>query len=553
MLQHLTIRNYALIETVDLSFTAGFTVITGETGSGKSVLLGALGLVLGNRADTSVQRSSHEKTVVEATFSKAEGAFHTFLVEHDLDVEESCLLRREITPSGKSRAFINDTPVKLSQLKEAASLLLDIHGQDETQLINQGSFQLQVVDALANNGSQLISYTDAYHAWKKAEQELEHLRSEEARLRQDEDYLQFQWNELEEASLNPGEWEQLEKEQQQLEHADDIQHVLEASMQLLQESETNIVGSLRQVGQQLRSLQNFNASYGEWSERLESVRIELEDIASELEREQGSVLNDPNRLEAVRDRLDVLNRLAVKHRASTDEELMQVQQRLADQLEGIGSVSIQIEELTQRVAEKQDELVKLAGALREKRLNGIPSLERSVQELLTELGLEKAVFEVHLHEYPDLHATGIDEVEFRFSANTGMSVRELSKVASGGERSRLMLILKYVLSQHIDMPTLIFDEIDTGVSGQVAGKLAHVLKRMSQHLQVFSITHLPQVAGLGDIHFRVAKFEEGAQTISEVKQLTEEERLDELAAMLSGLEKSEAALKNARELLKGAG
>ncbi|WP_170265000.1 DNA repair protein RecN [Salibacter halophilus] len=550
MLSHLKISNYAIIEELDVSFENGFVVLTGETGAGKSIILGALGLVLGERADLSVLNVKEQKAIIEAEFDIKNYGLKPFFELHNLDFEPLTIVRREITPSGKSRAFVNDTPVKLNVVKELSSRLIDVHAQHQTLSIQQSDFQLDLVDRFAGISDKVRDYESVYNGWKQDLTKLNELQELEKEARAQEDYFQFQFDELEKVDLSSEQHEQDESDLQLLENAEEIKRAFYESSAGLSEGEGNALERLREVKQLLGEIKEFGDKPAELFERLNSSLIELEDVAQELANESENVDLDPERLEVIRERMDEVNRLMHKHNVQSVSELDELKSDLSEKLEKMGSLSDEIEELTNKIQQNENELWESAKQISKSRKDALKPLAQKVEELLRKLGMEKAEFEIDCQIQDSLGQKGIDELSFLFSANAGMPKREISKAASGGELSRLMLALKYILSQHKNLPTIIFDEIDTGVSGKIAGMLGKMLRDLAGNMQVFAITHLPQVAGQGNQHYRVFKYEEGGLTKSQLKLLDENDRVDEIASMLSGEERGEAAVQNARELLK---
>ena len=550
MLSHLKISNYAIIEELDVSFENGFVVLTGETGAGKSIILGALGLVLGERADLSVLNVKEQKAIIEAEFDIENYGLKPFFELHNLDFEPLTIVRREITPSGKSRAFVNDTPVKLNVVKELSSRLIDVHAQHQTLSIQQSDFQLDLVDRFAEIVDSVRDYETLYNSWKQDLTRLNELQDLEKEARAQEDYFQFQFDELEKVDLSAEQHEQDESDLQILENAEDIKRAFYESSAGLSEGEGNALERLREVKQLLSEIKEFGDKPSELFERLNSSLIELEDIAQELANESENVDLDPERLEVIRERMDEVNRLMHKHNVQSVSDLDELKSDLYEKLEKMGSLSDEIEDLNNKIQKKENELWERAQQISKSRKDALKPLAQKVEELLKRLAMEKAEFEIDCRIQESLGQKGIDELTFLFSANAGMPKREISKAASGGELSRLMLALKYILSQHKNLPTIIFDEIDTGVSGKIAGMLGKMLRGLAQNMQVFAITHLPQVAGQGNQHYRVFKYEEGGLTKSQLKLLDENDRVDEIASMLSGEERGEAAVQNARELLK---
>lgn len=552
MLKQLYIQNYTLIDKLDISFANGFSVITGETGAGKSIMLGAIALLLGQRADSKVIRQGATKCVVEATFGLDNPAAVTLLKDFDeeCDVQE-CIIRRELMASGKSRAFINDSPAPLTVLKQLGELLLDVHSQHKNLLLNQADFQLEVLDTLAHNELQRKEYLLTYQNYRQKQRELQNAIETAQQNQAEEDYLNFQFQQLDEARLEPGEQEELEEEQDMLTHAEDIKQALFECNGLLQNDQQGTIGQLRMVLGTLNSLSDMYPKSREWAERVESTYIELKDIADELEQEEERVEFNPQRLELVNDRLDTLYSLQKKHGKQSVEELITLRDELAAKLECIGNSDEHIAQLKAEVLKLGKELNAKAKVLTEQRKKSAVIVEKEMKARLIPLGMPNVQFVVELNVLKEPTSTGTDKVRFLFSANKGNTPQELSQVASGGEIARVMLSLKALIAGSVQLPTIIFDEIDTGVSGQIAEKMAMIMKEMGDNQrQVISITHLPQIAAKGSVHYKVYKDDNDEITTSHMKQLGEEERVEEIAHMVSGSELTEAALNNARELLK---
>lgn len=552
MLKQLYIQNYTLIDKLDISFANGFSVITGETGAGKSIMLGAIALLLGQRADSKVIRQGATKCVVEATFGLDNPAAVTLLKDFDeeCDVQE-CIIRRELMASGKSRAFINDSPAPLTVLKQLGELLLDVHSQHKNLLLNQADFQLEVLDTLAHNELQRKEYLLTYQNYRQKQRELQNTIETAQQNQAEEDYLNFQFQQLDEARLKPGEQEELEEEQDMLTHAEDIKQALFECNGLLQNDQQGTIGQLRMVLGTLNSLSEMYPKSREWAERVESTYIELKDIADELEQEEERVEFNPQRLELVNDRLDTLYSLQKKHGKQSVEELITLRDELAAKLECIGNSDEHIAQLKAEVLKLGKELNAKAKVLTEQRKKSAVIVEKEMKARLIPLGMPNVQFVVELNVLKEPTSTGTDKVRFLFSANKGNTPQELSQVASGGEIARVMLSLKALIAGSVQLPTIIFDEIDTGVSGQIAEKMAMIMKEMGDNQrQVISITHLPQIAAKGSVHYKVYKDDNDEITTSHMKQLGEEERVEEIAHMVSGSELTEAALNNARELLK---
>lgn len=549
MLQHLRIQNFALIEETDVDLSNGLTVITGETGAGKSILLGALGLTLGNRADVGSLHDKSKKCIIEARFNIEAYHLQSFFESHELDFEALTTVRREITPEGKSRAFINDTPATLTVLKELGDRLIDIHSQHETLLLKETNFQFELVDAFAQTTALFADYKKQYSALQKLKRQLEDLTAQELQAKKDLDYFQFQFNELEETDLKAGILKELEEESETLEHAELIKSNLSRSSVAIAGGEDTIVSSLSVVKQQLQSVAKFNTTFNDFFERLNSVVIELKELSADIEKAEEDVVYDPNRLEEVNSKLDKLNRLLKKHGAAGEEELLQIKADIEAKLQQFSSLEVSIEKTQKEIAAQEKQCKALATDLSKKRQKATEGIEQNIKTMLAGLSMANAQFKIELKPLENLSATGLDQVSFLFTANKGSDFKELHKTASGGELSRLTLCLKALLAEHTALPTIIFDEIDTGVSGDVADKIGNILKTMGKRMQVITITHLPQMASKGNSHLYVYKSDTKDKTTSNIKALTKDERIAEIAKMLSTGNPTETAMKNAKELL----
>lgn len=549
MLQHLRIQNFALIEETDVIFEKGLTVITGETGAGKSILLGALGLTLGNRADVGSLHDPSKKCIIEACFNIKAYQLASFFEINELDYENVATIRREITPEGKSRAFINDTPVTLTILKELGDRLIDIHSQHETLLMKETNFQFELVDAFAQTTALFADYKKQYSALQKLKKQLESLISEEAQAKKDLDYFQFQFNELEETDLKPGILKELEEESKTLENAEFIKSGLAKSSLIISGGDENIVSALASVKQQLQGVAKFGKQFNEFFERVNSVVIELKELTTDLDQAEEEVVYDTTKLEEVNTKLDKLNRLLKKHGVSTEEELLSIKNDIELKLQQFSSLEYSIEKTQKEIITQEKQCKTLAGDLSKKRQKATEGIEQNIKTMLASLSMANAQFRIDLKTQEQLSPTGIDQVLFLFTANKGAEFKELHKTASGGELSRLTLCLKALLAEHTALPTIIFDEIDTGVSGDVADKIGNILKTMGKQMQVITITHLPQMASKGSTHLFVYKSDSKDKTTSNIKLLNKEERVAEIAKMLSTGTPTETALKNAKELL----
>ena len=562
MLQKLSISNYALIDDLEISFDSGLNILTGETGAGKSIILGALSLILGQRAESRYFFNQQKKCVIEGTFKI--GAFHLkqFFEDNDLDYEAETVLRREISADGKSRAFVNDTPVNLNSLKALGEKLIDIHSQHATLEINDPEFQLLVVDAVAKHDDLLNDYRSRFRAYKKATFKLQELIDEGDQAKADLDYYQFQFDELEKASLAAGEQEQLEQELFALNNAEEIKRNLSGAHYLMHEGEASAIIQLHEAGHHLSSLEKFNPDIEELHRRLNSAVIELKDIAAEIETIEQRTHTNEARAGDINTRLSLIYNLEKKHRVNNVDELLQIQNDLSAKIQQAVFGDEAIEKLKVQLAVDKKELEQIAATLSENRKQVIPEIESHVLASLSEMGMGNASLSiehvVRKSESPVVGKTdasepltkdGLDSIRFLFNANKGHALAEMSKVASGGELSRLMLSIKSLIAQNTALPTIIFDEIDTGVSGEVANKVGQIMERLSENLQVITITHLPQIASKGQSHYFVYKDDEGATTYTRIKRLDEQERILEIAKMLSGDKPGESALQNARELL----
>lgn len=555
MLKHLYIKNFALIKELDIDFQSGFSVITGETGAGKSIMLGAINYLLGQRADIKSILPGAEKCTIEATFEIEGYNLRALFEENDTDFDEhECIIRREFTTSGKSRAFVNDSPANLAFLKELGYQLIDIHSQHQNLLIAKEDFQLHILDVMAQNNALLQEYYANYVAYKQAEQELKNAKEILERSRTEEDYLRFQLDQLEELNPKAGEDEELEEEQNELSHAEEIKTVLyKADSQFSNDSEQGgVIELLKHICQDIQSLTRVYPAVEEFGERIESALIELKDISAELNSLAERVEYNPARLEEINNRLDRLYTLEKKHDVKSAAELESFMQDIRQKLDVISNGEEKIDELEKAVQEKLAKTTALADQLSKSRATAAKEVETSVSKMLTQLDIPNNRFEVKIEKSRQLTENGSDQVTFFFSANKNAAPRAISEVASGGEIARLMLALKAITSKKENLPTIIFDEIDTGVSGKVASSMANLMKEMTtgnEH-QVITITHLPQIASCGTTHYWVYKEDTNEQTYSHIRKLTQEERVTEIAHMLSGNEVSEAAILNAKQLLK---
>ncbi len=549
MLQHLTIENYALIKSLDINFAKGFTTITGETGSGKSIILGALGLLLGQRADVQVLFEKDRKCVVEATFDIKGLDLMSFFDDNDLDYDDTLLLRREIQPSGKSRAFVNDTPASLQVMKELGGYILDIHSQHQTLTLKNSDFQLSLLDVMCSSQECKNNYKQEYNIYKKLKAELHNLEEQERKEKADFDYYQFLFNELQQVQLQDGEQEQLEQEQTLLANAESIKSNLMAVIVACDDSDDAVVSRLQSCKSLLSKVADYHTSIGEIYKRFDSCLIELRDIISEIESIDSEIQYSPQRQEEVTQRLDAIYRLQTKHGVNTIAELLEVQNSLDDKLQMVSSLDGRIEEARKALSLSEKKLNALATQLTALRKEAGVLLQKQIQPILSDLGMKDAEFKVDISSTEGFMPTGCDEVAFMFNANKGGELREIGKVISGGELSRVMLAIKSLITSNSLLPTIIFDEIDTGVSGEISSKVGSIMKRMSATTQVFAITHLPQIAAKADSHLKVYKKVEADRTLSQMISLIGNDRVEEIAKMLSADKVTESALATARELM----
>ncbi len=550
MLCNLQITNYALIDSLDIDFQPGLNIITGETGAGKSILLGGLSLILGQRADTSVLKDKSKSCIVEGLFDLAEYAnLKDFFILNDIDYQDKTIVRRQINESGKSRAFINEIPVNLSLLKDFGSLIIDIHSQHENLLLGNNLFQLKVIDSYAQLQNKLTEYQESYKLYKQAKIELERLRDEAYQSRKDLDYFRFQLEELINAKLKPGELSELENRQKELTHASEIKESLIKTFEVINSESASVIAMLREVEVSLKKIIAFFPSAADILKRVESTRIELKDLSDDVYSKNEHVDVDPHLLEETNNRLNSIYSLLQKHRLTSIEDLIQLRDDLEQKVQFISNIDYNLDKKQKELDELVKQLQLLADDLSIARKNAIPLLEKSIVELLTSLGIKYAGFKVEMQKHDEFQPTGVDKVIFLFTANRQMPLQELSKVASGGELSRLMLSLKSMMVQSSGLPTIIFDEIDSGVSGEIADRMGNIIYKMADGMQVINITHLPQIASKGKNHFLVYKETQKAGTATRIRLLNHEERIVEVAKMLSGEKVTEAALSNARELL----
>ncbi|TAL59141.1 MAG: DNA repair protein RecN [Bacteroidetes bacterium] len=550
MLHRLSIQNYALIEKIEIDFPGCLTIITGETGAGKSILLGALALIAGSRADSSALQDKTKKCIVEGSFDIKNYSLRSFFTSNELDYSENTVIRREVSPEGKSRAFINDTPVTLFQLRELTLQLIDIHSQHETLTLNESAYQLRVVDAFAGTSEWVAKYVVDHKKYKELDRSLLELTEKEKQSKLDADYWQFQFKEFEETNLQAGEQEEIENELKILNNSEEIKSVLSKCAKYLDGGDMNIISSIAEVKTLLSGISLLNPAYAELFSRINSSCIELKDIAGEIESAEDKTNYDPSRAELLSERIDLIYRLQKKHRVNSVEELMEVKRKVDIRLNDIASMGTEISGLQQEVEKLRQKLFLLAKRISADRKKCLAKLEKEVSLLLASLAMPNAQFRVEHILLETLTEQGIDKMKFLFSANKGSDLKEISKVASGGELSRLMLSIKSLIAKKTALPSIIFDEIDTGVSGGVAEQVGRMINDMSDTMQVFAITHLPQIASKGNSHFTVFKEESKNKTVTNIRQLSKDDRIKEIASMLSAGKPTDASVKNAKELLK---
>lgn len=549
MLSKLSIENYALIDSLEVNLLSGFTVITGETGAGKSILLGGLSLVLGKRADLSSLRNKDKKCIVEADFLIKDYGLQPFFEIHDLDFDETTVIRREILPSGKSRAFINDTPVTLHILAQLGDQLIDVHSQHQTMRLTENDFQFKLIDALADNKLRLLDYSSTLKAYTNTQKELNTLLEFQQNATKDQDYNSFLLTELEAAPLKEGILEALETQYSQLNNVELIMEELSKGDQLFNDDQIGVIALMTEARLALSKLAGYGNQYASLHERIQSVFIELDDINTELQTFQDAVESDPKLLEEVNTKLQLLYNLQKKHGVSEISELISIKNNLADKVFETANVDEKIALKTRELQELESVLEEKGVLLREKRNAVIPELKRQLESDLALLGMPSASFQIALSASDSFKSNGMDELSFLFTANKGSAYGLLKKVASGGELSRIMLVIKSILAKYEKLPTIMFDEIDTGVSGEISNRMADIMRDMSKEMQVFSITHLPQVASKGNQHYKVFKTDRDTGTQTDMKRLSAEERVLEIAEMLGGKELSDSAMAHAKELL----
>jgi len=549
MLTRLSVSNFAIIDELQLRFEKGLTIITGETGAGKSILLGALKLVLGERADLKLLKNEFKKGVIEAHFGLDKLNLESFFEENDLDYEAESILRRELLPNGKSRAFVNDTPVTLDVLHHLSEKLIDIHSQFSTENLLDENYQLQILDAYAGQILLVNEYRSHFAGWNRKKSELSQLRKQLEENTKETDYRHFLLEELNSAKLREGEWEELEKEQNELQNIDEIRRILSETDSKLDASEFGVIAQIHEMNVQIQKISGYTKELENLYERLNSVKIELEDIRSEIHSKIQHLESDPERLTEVNERLDMIHSLLNKHRVNSVEELLRVHSELEKRNSDFEENERKITGLEREISEKEKLLKDISSKLSSARKRAVPLVSKALLDSLTRLGMENSTMEIRLEDSSAFSQKGSDRIDFLFSANKGSSLKPIGKAVSGGERSRLMLAVKKLLAGKLELPTLILDEVDAGVSGKIADEVGNLMKEMAENLQLISITHLPQVAAKGNHHFKVQKKILNGATTTEVKELNAEERIQEIAELISGSNVSENAIRQSRELL----
>lgn len=549
MITSLSIENFALIEKLNIDFSNGFSIITGETGAGKSILLGALGLVLGKRADLTSLKNKDEKCIVEANFSIGKYNLKSFFESNDLDYEEETIIRREILPSGKSRAFVNDSPVNLQQLQDLSFYLIDVHSQHQTLELSEEDFQFKILDSIANNQELLGEFQSVLKQYRSSKSVFEAKKSSLSLILKEKDYNEFLFNELYSANLKAGELEELEQQHQSLSNVEFIKENLDKLLSIANEEEFGILKNLKEFKATLQKNANFSTENQSLFDRANSVLIEFDDIIKELNRESELVFNDPEKLEAINQKLQLIYNLQKKHNVLTVEELLEIQTELENKVVSVSTLEQQIETLENNIKDFELQLDAFGEKISQSRREAIPNLTEKLISILNLLGMPNVRFKIEIQPSVSYQNNGKDSLQFLFSANKGTDFGLLKKVASGGEMSRIMLAVKSILSQYSKLPTIIFDEIDTGVSGEIANKMGEIMRDMSKAMQVFAITHLPQIAAKGSNHYKVFKTVLGENTVSELKLLNNDERITEIAEMLSGKDISDSAMNHAKALL----
>nr|WP_315148922.1 DNA repair protein RecN [uncultured Flavobacterium sp.] len=549
MITSLSIKNYALIEKLSIDFSKGFSIITGETGAGKSIILGALGLVLGKRADLTSLKNKEEKCVIEAHFEISKYNLRPFFEANDLDYEDETIIRREILPSGKSRAFINDSPVNLQELQELSLFLIDIHSQHQTQELSEEKVQFEIIDAIADNQENVVEYQSLLKSYKSEKTKLNSLLKKQAESYKEQEYNTFLLNELVDSNLKSGEQETLEADFEKLNNVEIIKESIDKSLAIANEEQIGVMHNLKEIKVSLQKIASFSPEYFSLLERITSLTIEFDDISDELNRCSEKLINDPERLELISQKLQLIYNLQKKHQVSTVDDLLEILNNLENSVLELGNLEHQIASLNDSIQQKTETLDTLSKTIHDRRVEAVPVLSQQLISILETLGMPNVRFKMDLSMSSTYFENGKDELQFLFSANKGTDFGLLKKVASGGEMSRIMLAVKAILAQYSKLPTLIFDEIDSGVSGEIANRMGEIMKEMSQTMQIFAITHLPQIAAKGTAHFKVSKSTVGEDTLSELRLLSTEERVVEIAQMLSGTVVSDSALNHAKALL----
>lgn len=549
MITALSIKNYALIEKLTIDFSKGFSIITGETGAGKSIILGALGLVLGKRADLTSLKNKEEKCIIEAQFDISKYNLAAFFETNDLDYEEETIIRREILPSGKSRAFINDSPVNLQELQDLGLFLIDIHSQQQTRELTDENVQFDIIDAIAANQQIILDYQSLLKSYKSDKSQLNSLIKKQSESNKEQEYHTFLLNELLAAQLKSGEQEELESIFEQLNNVEIIKEAIDKSLAIANEEQFGVLNNLKEIKTAIQKIASFSVEYKELLERINSLTIEFDDISAEMNRCSEKITHDPEQLEQINQKLQLIYNLQKKHQVTTVDDLLAIQAKLENEVVELGNIEEEIALLNVTIQEKSAKLNALATTIHDNRIEAIPVLSEKMIGILATLGMPNTRFNIEVTQGESYFPNGKDELQFLFSANKGTDFGLLKKVASGGEMSRIMLAVKAILAQYSKLPTLIFDEIDTGVSGEIAIKMGEIMKEMSRTMQIFAITHLPQIAAKGEAHFKVFKSTIEEDTQSELKLLSEEERIVEIAQMLSGTIVSDSALNHAKALL----
>ena len=549
MITSLSIKNYALIEKLTIDFSKGFSTITGETGAGKSIILGALGLVLGKRADLTSLKNKEEKCIIEAHFEISKYNLLPFFEANDLDYENETIIRREILPSGKSRAFINDSPVNLQELQELSLFLIDIHSQQQTQELSEENVQFNIIDAISGNKEAILEYQVLLKNYKADNSKLNALLKTQTESKKEQEYNTFLLDELVAAQLKSGEQETLEADFEKLNNVEIIKESIDKALAIANDEQIGVMNNLKEIKVALQKIAPFSADYQSLLDRIASVTIEFDDISEEISRSSEKLVNDPEQLDFISQKLQVIFSLQKKHQVSTVEELLEIQSKLENLVLELGNIEEEIAVLTDSIVQKTARLDVMSAAIHDKRVESIPVLSQKLIVILETLGMPNVRFKIEINSVETYFPNGKDMLQFLFSANKGTDFGLLKKVASGGEMSRIMLAVKAILAQYSKLPTLIFDEIDTGVSGEIAIRMGEIMKDMSQKMQIFAITHLPQIAAKGNAHFKVFKSTVGDDTQSELKLLNDQDRVVEIAQMLSGTIVSESALNHAKALL----